>query len=359
MTPDQAELIQSSYMTQVVGQSSFLEAVLAHLAINIPELSDRIGSNSDALVEQIETALAHVIENIHMPGDVADYVAAFGEKLYDLGVQDPHYAIFGNALMEGLNACSGDDIPPEVKGAWSDGWMMFSGIMREAAFGVMHAPSATRINIEDVAPDANEELASDTASVSDSVEQEANNLKDEVANVNEVAMQISGVAKQTNLLALNARIEAARTGDAGKGFAVVADEIKELATQSGEATKGIYAAAKQISDQVQELLESLNDNDQSALRSSIDDQIISLVTGIERVGTISKRIDGIASETNMLALNATIEANRAGDKGRGFAVVAGEVKVLASQTSQATHQINMIVDKLNSLAQRMAELVAG
>ena len=74
------------------------------------------------------------------------------------------------------------------------------------------------------------------------------------------------------------------------------------------------------------------------------------------VGSITQRIDEIASETNMLALNATIEANRAGDLGRGFAVVAGEVKLLASQTSQATREISSLVEKLNNLAQRLAEM---
>ena len=64
-------------------------------------------------------------------------------------------------------------------------------------------------------------------------------------SINQVIDVIIEIAEQTKLLALNATIEAARAGEAGKGFSVVAHEIKELATQTNQATAEI---SKKISE---------------------------------------------------------------------------------------------------------------
>ena len=64
-------------------------------------------------------------------------------------------------------------------------------------------------------------------------------LADAAQKIGEVVDLINDIANQTNLLALNATIEAARAGDAGKGFAVVASEVKNLASQTAQATEDI------------------------------------------------------------------------------------------------------------------------
>lgn len=64
--------------------------------------------------------------------------------------------------------------------------------------------------------------------------------------IGDVLNLIKGIADQTNLLALNATIEAARAGDAGRGFAVVASEVKELASQTAQATDDIGVKVREI-----------------------------------------------------------------------------------------------------------------
>lgn len=189
---------------------------------------------------------------------------------------------------------------------------------------------------------------------------ELEGLLSEIQKIDEVAGQIAAVAKQTNLLALNARIEAARAGDMGKGFAVVAEEVRNLAGQTGNATEEIETSVRELSGVANDLGDlvrsELGHDNQGA---DIDQQILRLVTEIEKVGAVSERIGAVASETNLLALNATIEADRAGEAGKGFAVVAGEVKSLAGQASGATRNIHESVDKLNGQAERLAEMISG
>jgi methyl-accepting chemotaxis protein len=67
-------------------------------------------------------------------------------------------------------------------------------------------------------------------------------------------------------------------------------------------------------------------------------------------------IDQIAFQTNILSLNAAVEAATAGEAGKGFAVVAGEVRNLASRSSEAAKEIKELVEKATFRANEGKEI---
>lgn len=101
---------------------------------------------------------------------------------------------------------------------------------------------------------------------------------------------VKNIANQTNLLSLNASIEAARAGAAGKGFAVVAENIKNLATESADATQ-----------QIQELIAATID----AVKDG-DKKIRETARTLEDIETVTK---GIAKKASEVSANAQKESD--------------------------------------------------
>lgn len=114
---------------------------------------------------------------------------------------------------------------------------------------------------------------------------------------------IRNIAGQINLLALNATIEAARAGEAGKGFAVVASEVKNLASQSRNATDQIsqeIAALKTVSSDVVIAL--------GVIKTSIDtvrDHVTATAGAVEEQSVVTQNLSANmqTASANVLAIN--------------------------------------------------------
>ena len=151
------------------------------------------------------------------------------------------------------------------------------------------------------------------------VEQVATAMNEMAATVQEVARNAQGAADAAD----SARGEA----EAGKQVvAATMTAIDALAADVGRAAQVIQALDSRSSE----------------------------------IGGILDVIRGVAEQTNLLALNAAIEAARAGEQGRGFAVVADEVRTLASRTQRSTHEIQQMIEKLQSgAAEAVSVMEAG
>ncbi|MFI8751306.1 methyl-accepting chemotaxis protein [Vreelandella lionensis] len=160
-------------------------------------------------------------------------------------------------------------------------------------------------------------------------------LADMMATLTQTSQMVANSARE---IASGSEDLASRTEEQASALQETATSMEQMSSTVSQNNKTADAASEltvtasaKAGDAKEEVLQT------TALMKDMEEHS-------KRVQDIIQVIESIAFQTNILALNASVEAARAGEHGRGFAVVAGEVRKLATKTSESSSQIRSIID---------------
>ncbi|GFZ33513.1 methyl-accepting chemotaxis protein [Clostridium zeae] len=214
-----------------------------------------------------------------------------------------------------------------------------------------------RININ--SKDEFEELADSFNQMTDGICILIGNVKQSSDTINKTSVSIALMSDQT----ANAIDDIAKTIDQVASGSTeqardIEDGVSDLQSlvsklqEIGDQARSMYKISGNTDEMTKDGLVvmdmlSTKSLDTEEASNKIEVAVKDMSEASSNIKAITKSINEIAEQTNLLALNAAIEAARAGEAGKGFSIVADEIRKLAEQSTVATKDIEVLIDKVD------------
>lgn len=183
-----------------------------------------------------------------------------------------------------------------------------------------------------------------------------NQISSGADQLNRVAESNAEISRSTTDSMANQSQQLELTSSAAAELESTVAEVANHAESTLVAVQQCNQLGSDATEQVRHTHERIEQQSR-ALESAVEDSDQLRNYG-QQIDSILETIGDIAEQTNLLALNAAIESARAGEHGRGFAVVADEVRKLAGRTQNSTHEIQQMVENMQTSIRRVSDLIS-
>ena len=133
MSPASVVLVQDSFKHVVPIKDTAAELFYGRLFELDPTLRPLFRGEMKAQHRKLMDMLAAAVNGLSNPPEIIGAVQALGARHVHYGVQDSHYATVGSALLWTLEQGLGAAFTPEVRGAWTEAYVMLADVMKAAA----------------------------------------------------------------------------------------------------------------------------------------------------------------------------------------------------------------------------------